>query len=112
MFRSMTTKTPQRHHYVTRRMRRRLGSEEDAGVAQGGASAPGEACSPLPGEGTHRMKRTLRTTVLTVGALIAALALALALRAGPAHADDTTPRVDLRVLVVSDGGPSTDAIAA
>ncbi|MEE1762591.1 hypothetical protein [Streptomyces sp. SP18BB07] len=54
------------------------------------------------------MKRTLRTTVLTVGALIAALGLP----AGPVHADDTTPRVDLRVLVVSDGGPSTDAIAA
>jgi hypothetical protein len=53
------------------------------------------------------MKRTLRTTVLTVGVLIAALGLP----AGSAHAD-TTPRVDLRVLVVSDGGPSTDAIAA
>ncbi|MFE9029534.1 hypothetical protein ACFYOA_25285 [Streptomyces iakyrus] len=52
------------------------------------------------------MKRTLRTTVLTVGVLIAALGLP----AGAAHAD-TTPRVDLRVLVVSDGGPSTDAIA-
>ncbi|MFF6783314.1 hypothetical protein [Streptomyces sp. NPDC012510] len=54
------------------------------------------------------MKRTLRTTVLTVGALIAALTLPT----GPAHADGTAPRVDLRVLVVSDGGPSTDAIAA
>ncbi|MFE6411022.1 hypothetical protein ACFVOR_29290 [Streptomyces sp. NPDC057837] len=57
------------------------------------------------------MKRTLRTTVLTVGALIAALGLP----AGPAQAEtqaDPTPRVDLRVLVVSDGGPSTDAIAA
>ncbi|MFD5161593.1 hypothetical protein ACFWMJ_26525 [Streptomyces hawaiiensis] len=53
------------------------------------------------------MKRTLRTTVLTVGALIAMLGLP----AGAAHAD-TTPRIDLRVLVVSDGGPSTDAIAA
>ncbi|MFI8893823.1 hypothetical protein [Streptomyces paradoxus] len=53
------------------------------------------------------MKRTLRTTVLTVGVLIAALGLP----AGAAHAD-TTPRVDLRVLVVSDGGPSTAAIAA
>ncbi|PTH85669.1 hypothetical protein C9J60_25985 [Streptomyces sp. A244] len=53
------------------------------------------------------MKRTLRTTVLTVGVLIAALGLP----AGAAHAD-TTPRVDLRVLVVSDGGPSTDAIGA
>ncbi|MER7895562.1 hypothetical protein ABTX62_05350 [Streptomyces sp. NPDC096046] len=53
------------------------------------------------------MKRTFRTTVLTVGALIAALGLPT----GAAHAD-TTPRIDLRVLVVSDGGPSTDAIAA
>ncbi len=53
------------------------------------------------------MKRTIRTTVLTVGALIAALGLP----AGAAHADPT-PRIDLRVLVVSDGGPSTDAIAA
>ncbi|MEV6760117.1 hypothetical protein AB0N16_05580 [Streptomyces sp. NPDC051105] len=53
------------------------------------------------------MKRTLRTTVLTVGALIATLGLP----ADAAHADDA-PRIDLRVLVVSDGGPSTDAIAA
>lgn len=53
------------------------------------------------------MKRTIRTSLLTVGALIAALGLP----AGTAHAD-TTPRVDLRVLVVSDGGPATDAIAA
>ncbi|MFD8153222.1 hypothetical protein ACFV28_21065 [Streptomyces sp. NPDC059720] len=53
------------------------------------------------------MKRTIRTTVVTVGALIAALGLP----AGPAHADPV-PRIDLRVLVVSDGGPSTDAIAA
>ncbi|MFI9243567.1 hypothetical protein ACIGXF_13420 [Streptomyces sp. NPDC053086] len=54
------------------------------------------------------MKRTIRTTALTVGALIAALGL----QAGPAQADATAPRVDLRVLVVSDGGPATDAIAA
>ncbi len=53
------------------------------------------------------MKRTLRTAVVTAGALIAALGLP----AGAAHAD-TTPRIDLRVLVVSDGGPATDAIAA
>ncbi|KOX03336.1 hypothetical protein ADK65_07185 [Streptomyces sp. NRRL B-1140] len=53
------------------------------------------------------MKRTFRTTVLTVSALIAVLGLP----AGAAHAD-TTPRIDLRVLVVSDGGPSTEAIAA
>ncbi|MFJ5272823.1 hypothetical protein [Streptomyces sp. NPDC088358] len=54
------------------------------------------------------MKRTIRTTALTAGALIASLALP----AGAARADATTPRIDLRVLVVSDGGPSTDAIAA
>ncbi|MGV9451712.1 hypothetical protein [Streptomyces sp. NPDC003635] len=53
------------------------------------------------------MKRMLCTTALTVGALIAALGLP----AGAAAAD-SAPRVDLRVLVVSDGGPSTDAIAA
>ncbi|KUN01167.1 hypothetical protein AQI95_32350 [Streptomyces yokosukanensis] len=54
------------------------------------------------------MKRTIRTTALTVGALTAALGL----QAGPARADATAPRIDLRVLVVSDGGPATDAIAA
>ncbi|MCE0447232.1 hypothetical protein LT493_31645 [Streptomyces tricolor] len=54
------------------------------------------------------MKRTIRTTALTVGALLAALGL----QAGPAEADTGAPRVDLRVLVVSDGGPATDAIAA
>lgn len=54
------------------------------------------------------MKRTVRTTALTVGALVAALGLP----AGAAHADTATPRIDLRVLVVSDGGPATGAIAA
>ncbi|MER6850688.1 hypothetical protein AB0A81_32400 [Streptomyces flaveolus] len=54
------------------------------------------------------MKRTIRTTALTVGALIASLALP----AGTARADAPAPRIDLRVLVVSDGGPATDAIAA
>ncbi|MDO0929244.1 hypothetical protein QQY24_28955 [Streptomyces sp. TG1A-8] len=54
------------------------------------------------------MKRTIRTTALTVGALIAALGL----QAGPAQADTTTPRIDLRVLLVSDGGPATAAVAA
>ncbi|MFI9648360.1 hypothetical protein ACIHAA_18935 [Streptomyces sp. NPDC052040] len=54
------------------------------------------------------MKRITRTSTLTVGALIAALALP----AGAAHADTTAPRIDLRVLLVSDGGPSTEAIAA
>ncbi|MEU9289895.1 hypothetical protein AB0D57_35880 [Streptomyces sp. NPDC048275] len=54
------------------------------------------------------MKRTIRTTVLTVGALIASLGLP----AGTAHAVDASSRIDLRVLIVSDGGPATDAIAA
>ncbi|GAX54962.1 hypothetical protein [Streptomyces olivochromogenes] len=56
----------------------------------------------------QRTRRTIRRTVLIVGALIASLGLP----AGTAHAEDTAPRIDLRVLVVSDGGPSTDAIAA
>ncbi|MFI1767842.1 hypothetical protein ACH41H_38155 [Streptomyces sp. NPDC020800] len=54
------------------------------------------------------MKRTIRTTALAVGTLIAAVGLP----AGTAQADATAPRIDLRVLVVSDGGPATDAIAA
>ncbi|WP_371626511.1 hypothetical protein OG245_30135 [Streptomyces sp. NBC_01116] len=54
------------------------------------------------------MKRTIRTTALVVGALMATIGLP----AAAAQADDPAPRVDLRVLVVSDGGPSTDAIAA
>ncbi|MFG2294504.1 hypothetical protein [Streptomyces sp. NPDC048603] len=54
------------------------------------------------------MKRTIRTAVLTAGALIAALGLP----AGTAQADTPAPRTDLRVLVVSDGGPATAAIAA
>ncbi|HET9382452.1 MAG TPA: hypothetical protein VFP69_16695 [Streptomyces sp.] len=54
------------------------------------------------------MKRTIRTTALLVGALLATTGLP----AVTAQADDPAPRVDLRVLVVSDGGPSTDAIAA
>jgi hypothetical protein len=54
------------------------------------------------------MKRTIGTTLLTAGALIAALGIP----ATAAHADAAGPRIDLRVLVVSDGGPATDAIAA
>ncbi|MET8956849.1 hypothetical protein ACWEO4_40815 [Streptomyces sp. NPDC004393] len=54
------------------------------------------------------MKRTIRTSALTVGALIAALGLP----AGAAQADTAAPRIDLRVLLVSDGGPATEAIAA
>ncbi|MEI7032532.1 hypothetical protein [Streptomyces pratensis] len=54
------------------------------------------------------MKRTIRTTALLVGTLMTAVMLPTV----TAQAAAPTPRVDLRVLVVSDGGPSTDAIAA
>ncbi|MET9609421.1 hypothetical protein ABZZ17_30895 [Streptomyces sp. NPDC006512] len=54
------------------------------------------------------MKRSIRTAVLSVGALIAAVGLP----AGTAHADTTAPRVDLRVLVVTDGGPAVQAITS
>ncbi|MEU8778924.1 hypothetical protein [Streptomyces sp. NPDC048606] len=54
------------------------------------------------------MKRRIRTAALSVGALI----VALGLPAGTAQADTTTPRVDLRVLVVTDGGPAVQAITA
>ncbi|WP_028801420.1 hypothetical protein [Streptomyces sp. 142MFCol3.1] len=54
------------------------------------------------------MKRTIGSTALGVGALVAPLGLP----AGAAYADTTAPRIDPRVLVVSDGGATTDAIAA
>ncbi|MEU6888942.1 hypothetical protein ABZ918_27745 [Streptomyces viridosporus] len=54
------------------------------------------------------MKRTIRTALLTAGALIAALGIP----STAARADAAAPRIDLRVLVVSDGGPATEAIAA
>ncbi|MFE4171669.1 hypothetical protein ACFRR7_06345 [Streptomyces sp. NPDC056909] len=54
------------------------------------------------------MKRSIRTTALTTGALL----LALALPGAPAMAEEPAPRIDLRVLVVTDGGPATAAIAA
>ncbi|MER7046463.1 hypothetical protein [Streptomyces jumonjinensis] len=53
-------------------------------------------------------KKSIRTALSTACALIAVLALT----GGPAQADDAAPRVDLRVLVVTDGGPAVDAIAA
>ncbi|MCQ6556222.1 hypothetical protein NPS70_24020 [Streptomyces sp. C10-9-1] len=53
------------------------------------------------------MKRSIRTTLCTAGALLASLCLPVS----TAHADDPV-RIDLRVLVVSDGGPAVDAIAA
>ncbi|KOX30457.1 MULTISPECIES: hypothetical protein [unclassified Streptomyces] len=54
------------------------------------------------------MKRLIGTTLFTTGALVAALVLPGA----SAQAVELDPRVDLRVLVVTDGGPATDAIAA
>ncbi|MGV9688304.1 hypothetical protein ACWDUX_04195 [Streptomyces sp. NPDC003444] len=54
------------------------------------------------------MKRLIGTTLFTTGALVAALVLPSA----SAQAVELDPRVDLRVLVVSDGGPATAAIAA
>ncbi|MFC8174498.1 hypothetical protein ACFY5H_13790 [Streptomyces sp. NPDC013012] len=54
------------------------------------------------------MKRLIGTTLFTTGALVAALGLPGA----SAQAVETDPRIDLRVLVVTDGGPATDAIAA
>ncbi|OII67400.1 hypothetical protein [Streptomyces sp. CC77] len=54
------------------------------------------------------MKRTSSTILLAAGALLAGLVLPGA----TARADDAPARVDLRVLVVTDGGPATEAIAA
>ncbi|MEU0669908.1 hypothetical protein ABZ508_31710 [Streptomyces lavendulocolor] len=56
------------------------------------------------------MKRTSRTTALAMGALL----LGLGCPAAPATAaaGPAVPRVDLRVLVVTDGGPATTAVAA
>ncbi|MBB5122342.1 hypothetical protein AF335_26340 [Streptomyces eurocidicus] len=42
----------------------------------------------------------------------AGVLLTVAVPAGGAHAADTTPRIDLRLLVVDDGGPATEAIRA
>ncbi|MFE3496047.1 hypothetical protein ACFXOS_23705 [Streptomyces sp. NPDC059175] len=56
----------------------------------------------------NRAQRTIRTAVLATSVLI----LSLGLPASPVQADEQTPRVDLRVLIVSDGGPATEAIAA
>ncbi|MFF5425427.1 MULTISPECIES: hypothetical protein [unclassified Streptomyces] len=54
------------------------------------------------------MKRISGTTLLATGALLAGLVLP----GTAARAAAPEPRVDLRVLVVSDGGPATEAIAA
>ncbi|GBP99411.1 hypothetical protein SSP531S_08060 [Streptomyces spongiicola] len=56
-----------------------------------------------------RVRRTLRTTALAAAALAIALG---GLPASPVRAAEPAPRIDLRVLVVSDGGPATAAIAA
>ncbi|MFF9869565.1 hypothetical protein ACF1G0_29885 [Streptomyces sp. NPDC013953] len=61
------------------------------------------------------MKRKLRTTALTVGVLLVGLVAPAAPgipAATAAAAADQEPRVDLRVLVVTDGGPATAAITA
>ncbi|MFE3073041.1 hypothetical protein [Streptomyces sp. NPDC059247] len=54
------------------------------------------------------MKRIVSTTLLATGALLAGLVLPTS----TAGAVEPLPRVDLRVLVVTDGGPATQAIAA
>ncbi|MFJ5097212.1 MULTISPECIES: hypothetical protein [unclassified Streptomyces] len=54
------------------------------------------------------MKRIVSTTLLAAGALLAGLVLPTS----TAGAVEPLPRVDLRVLVVTDGGPATQAIAA
>ncbi|MEJ8655358.1 hypothetical protein [Streptomyces sp. MS1.AVA.4] len=56
-----------------------------------------------------RVRRTMRTAALTAGALFISLGV---LPADPVRAEEPEVRVDLRVLVVSDGGPATSAIAA
>ncbi|MFG3506499.1 hypothetical protein ACGF5F_13415 [Streptomyces sp. NPDC047821] len=56
------------------------------------------------------MKRTLRMTALAMGALL--LGFGAPGTEATAAAADPAPRVDLRVLVVSDGGPATAAIAS
>ncbi|MEV7190373.1 hypothetical protein AB0N81_01010 [Streptomyces sp. NPDC093510] len=54
------------------------------------------------------MNHTARAAALGAGALL----LALSLPGAPAAAAAAAPRVDLRVLVVADGGPATAAITA
>ncbi|MFJ6948057.1 hypothetical protein ACISU4_26010 [Streptomyces wuyuanensis] len=56
-----------------------------------------------------RVRRTIRTTALAAGALIISLG---GLPAAPVQAAEPAARIDLRVLVVTDGGPATAAIAA
>lgn len=56
---------------------------------------------------THRMNNTARAAALGAAALL----LALSLPGAPASAAEQ-PRIDLRVLVVTDGGPATAALTA
>nr|WP_262002824.1 hypothetical protein [Streptomyces sp. FIT100] len=56
-----------------------------------------------------RTKRTLRMAALAAGALALSVG---GLPAAPVAADELPPRIDLRVLVVSDGGPAAEAVAA
>ncbi|MCS0634885.1 hypothetical protein NX801_04260 [Streptomyces sp. LP05-1] len=71
------------------------------------------------------MRRNARTIALTVGALLLTLGSPAAsasageapgstgaARTGAGTAAGTEPRIDLRVLVVTDGGPATAAVAA
>ncbi|GAA3490973.1 hypothetical protein [Streptomyces cremeus] len=61
------------------------------------------------------MKRLRRQRALGTGALLLALGLSAAPAGAlplPAGTAEEQPRVDLRVLVVSDGGPGTAAVAA
>ncbi|MFI1466486.1 hypothetical protein [Streptomyces wuyuanensis] len=56
-----------------------------------------------------RVRRTIRTTALAAGALIISLG---GLPPASVQAAEPAARIDLRVLVVTDGGPATAAIAA
>ncbi|MFI6685201.1 hypothetical protein [Streptomyces sp. NPDC050485] len=58
------------------------------------------------------MKRNRYRSRHLTGTAAGALLLALGLPTAPAFSATPAPRIDLRVLVVSDGGPATTAIAA
>ncbi len=57
----------------------------------------------------HRMKNTARAAALAAGALLLTLTAPAGASAAPAQPQ---PRVDLRVLLVSDGGPAVEAVRA
>ncbi|MFE4867540.1 hypothetical protein [Streptomyces sp. NPDC056682] len=58
------------------------------------------------------MKRNTHRSRHVTGVAAGALLLAIGLPAAPAFSAAPAPRIDLRVLVVSDGGPATAAITA